>query len=222
MLPTSSALTTSIPSFDHSVFRAFSATHGLGIHTISIQVENVVSSFTTSVAYGAKPSAAPILLDNCVTIAKVQLVLHQRFHWIPRVPRVHREDIGTSKSELNSVVLANNKEMVLFSMNKPMYRTKRKSQIQTYLEHNEGAGVQHLAFVSEDIFRTLREMRSQSSVGGFQFMQAPPLTSFGHGSVPHNLGDLYDVIKGDVVAVLEEVVIRVGGAVIGGIGMEGE
>ncbi|KAM1030217.1 hypothetical protein FF1_034097 [Malus domestica] len=171
MLPTSSAPTTSIPSFDHSVSRSFSATHGLGVHTISIQVENVVSSFTTSVAYGAKPSTAPILLDNRVTIAKVQLVLHQRFHWIPRVPRVHREDIETSKSELNSVVLANNKEIVLFPMNEPMYRTKRKSQIQTYLEHNEGAWVQHLALVSEDIFRTLREMRSQSSISGFNSCQ---------------------------------------------------
>ncbi|KAM1568766.1 hypothetical protein ACFX15_033449 [Malus domestica] len=63
-------------------------------------------------------------------------------------------------------------------MNEPMYRTKRKSQIQTYLEHNEGAGVQHLALVSDDIFKTLREMRSQSSVGGFQFMPAPPPTYY--------------------------------------------
>ncbi|KAM2155176.1 hypothetical protein ACFX1Q_046909 [Malus domestica] len=38
-----------------------------------------------------------------------------------------------------------------------------------------------------------------------------PASSFDHGSVPHNLADLYDVIKGDVAAVLEEVVLRVGG-----------
>ncbi|XVF20906.1 hypothetical protein REPUB_Repub12eG0044000 [Reevesia pubescens] len=88
------------------------------------------------------------------------------------------EDVGTSDSGLNSVVLANNEEMVLLPMNEPVFGTKRKSQIQTYLEHNEGAGVQHLALVSEDIFKTLREMRKRSLVGGFEFMPSPPPTYY--------------------------------------------
>lgn len=88
------------------------------------------------------------------------------------------EDVGTSESGLNSVVLANNEETVLFPMNEPVFGTKRKSQIQTYLEHNEGAGLQHLALVSEDIFRTLREMRKRSAVGGFEFMPSPPPTYY--------------------------------------------
>ncbi|CAN1123164.1 4-hydroxyphenylpyruvate dioxygenase [Linum perenne] len=87
-------------------------------------------------------------------------------------------DVGTSESGLNSAVLANNEEMVLLPMNEPVYGTKRKSQIQTYLEHNEGAGVQHLALMSEDIFRTLREMRSRSGIGGFEFMPSPPPTYY--------------------------------------------
>ncbi|XP_076887220.1 4-hydroxyphenylpyruvate dioxygenase-like [Bidens hawaiensis] len=88
------------------------------------------------------------------------------------------EDVGTSESGLNSVVLACNSEEVLLPMNEPVYGTKRKSQIQTYLEHNEGAGVQHLALASEDIFRTLREMRKRSGVGGFEFMPSPPPTYY--------------------------------------------
>ncbi|XP_054798014.1 4-hydroxyphenylpyruvate dioxygenase-like [Prosopis cineraria] len=88
------------------------------------------------------------------------------------------EDVGTSESGLNSVVLANNDEMVLLPLNEPVFGTKRKSQIQTYLEHNEGAGLQHLALVSEDIFRTLREMRQRSVVGGFEFMPSPPPTYY--------------------------------------------
>lgn len=88
------------------------------------------------------------------------------------------DDVGTLESGLNSVVLANNDEMVLLPLNEPVYGTKRKSQIQTYLEHNEGAGVQHLALVSEDIFRTLREMRKRSYVGGFEFMPSPPPTYY--------------------------------------------
>ncbi|EOX93118.1 hypothetical protein QUC31_003981 [Theobroma cacao] len=88
------------------------------------------------------------------------------------------EDVGTTESGLNSLVLANNDEMVLLPMNEPVFGTKRKSQIQTYLEHNEGAGVQHLALVSEDIFKTLREMRKRSLVGGFEFMPSPPPTYY--------------------------------------------
>ncbi|XP_021724576.1 4-hydroxyphenylpyruvate dioxygenase-like [Chenopodium quinoa] len=88
------------------------------------------------------------------------------------------DDVGTSESGLNSAVLANNSETVLIPMNEPVYGTKRKSQIQTYLEHNEGAGVQHLALMSEDIFWTLREMRKRSGLGGFEFMPAPPPTYY--------------------------------------------
>ncbi|XP_047148695.1 4-hydroxyphenylpyruvate dioxygenase [Vigna umbellata] len=88
------------------------------------------------------------------------------------------EDVGTTESGLNSVVLANNSETVLLPLNEPVYGTKRRSQIETYLEHNEGAGVQHLALVSNDIFRTLREMRKRSFVGGFEFMPSPPPTYY--------------------------------------------
>lgn len=83
------------------------------------------------------------------------------------------EDVGTVDSGLNSMVLANNSETVLLPMNEPTFGTKRKSQIQTYLEHNEGAGLQHLALTSSDIVHTLREMRSRCHLGGFDFMPRP-------------------------------------------------
>ncbi|XP_065882226.1 4-hydroxyphenylpyruvate dioxygenase-like [Euphorbia lathyris] len=86
------------------------------------------------------------------------------------------EEVGTVESGLNTVILANNEETVLLAMNEAVFGTKRKSQIQRYLEHNEGAGVQHLAVASEDIFRTLREMRKRSEIGGFEFMPSPPAT----------------------------------------------
>lgn len=98
------------------------------------------------------------------------------------------EDVGTSESGLNSVVLANNEETVLLPMNEPVHGTKRKSQIQTYLEHNEGAGVQHLALKTLDIFWTLREMRKRSGLGGFEFMPAPPPTYY--RNLPNRVGDV--------------------------------
>ena len=88
------------------------------------------------------------------------------------------EDVGTSESRLNSVVLASNNEMVLLPLNEPVFGAKRKRQIQTYLEHNEGAGVQHLVLMSDNICRTLREMRRRSGVGRFEFMPLPPPTYY--------------------------------------------
>lgn len=83
------------------------------------------------------------------------------------------EDVGTVDSGLNSMVLANNNEMVLLPVNEPTFGTPRKSQIQTYLEQNEGPGLQHLALKTNDIIVTLREMRARSQAGGFEFMPRP-------------------------------------------------
>lgn len=84
------------------------------------------------------------------------------------------EDVGTVDSGLNSMVLASNNEMVLLPVNEPTAGTRRKSQIQTYLEQNGGAGLQHLAIKTDDIFSTLRGMRAASELGaGFDFMPRP-------------------------------------------------
>ncbi|CAM9718447.1 unnamed protein product [Chrysoparadoxa australica] len=88
------------------------------------------------------------------------------------------EDVGTVESGLNSVVLASDNEMVLLPLNEPTYGTKRKSQIQTYLEHNEGPGLQHLALKTDDIFSTMSLMRERTSQGGFSFQAPPPPTYY--------------------------------------------
>jgi 4-hydroxyphenylpyruvate dioxygenase len=80
------------------------------------------------------------------------------------------DDVGTVDSGLNSMVLANNNELVLLPVNEPTFGTKRKSQIQTYLEFNNGPGVQHLALKTDNIFKTMRSMRALSDVGGLDFM----------------------------------------------------
>ena len=46
--------------------------------------------------------------------------------------------------------------------------------LQTYLEQNEGPGLQHLALKTNDIIATLRQMRGVSDCGGFDFMPRPP------------------------------------------------
>lgn len=83
------------------------------------------------------------------------------------------EDIGTVDSGLNSVVLASDSEAVLLPLNEPT-EGKRKSQIQTYLEQNEGPGLQHIAIKTDDIFETITKMRhAEENFGGFELMVRP-------------------------------------------------
>ena len=84
------------------------------------------------------------------------------------------DDVGTVDSGLNSIVLASNNEKVLLPLNEPTFGTKKKSQIQTYLEQNNGEGVQHIALRTNDIFYTMRKMREMSLFGGFEFMESQP------------------------------------------------
>jgi len=97
------------------------------------------------------------------------------------------EDVGTVDSGLNSMVLANNTESILLPFNEPTFGTRRKSQIQTYLDHNNGAGVQHIALKTDDIFRTMREMKQRSLCGGFDFMPAPGQDYY--EKVPERIGE---------------------------------
>ena len=64
-------------------------------------------------------------------------VIHQGFH---EFAEFTTEDVGTVDSGLNSVVLANNNEAILLPLNEPTFGTKRKSQIQTFLEQNRVSG----------------------------------------------------------------------------------
>jgi 4-hydroxyphenylpyruvate dioxygenase len=97
------------------------------------------------------------------------------------------EDVGTVDSGLNSVVLASDSEDVLLPLNEPT-QGRRKSQIQTYLEQNEGAGLQHLALKSYDIFSTIRQMKeAEENFGGFELMTRPSDSYY--RELPERLGD---------------------------------
>jgi 4-hydroxyphenylpyruvate dioxygenase len=109
------------------------------------------------------------------------------------------EDVGTVDSGLNSMVLANNNEMVLLPVNEPTFGTKRKSQIQNFLEHNDGAGVQHLALKTDDIFATMDELKKRGALGGFDFMPAPGPDYY--AKVPDRIG--HDVLTKQQLADLQ-------------------
>ncbi|CAM0948213.1 unnamed protein product [Alopecurus aequalis] len=84
------------------------------------------------------------------------------------------EKVGTKESALNGLVLANHKDTVLLTLLEPVHGTKRRSQVQTFLDHHGGPGVQHLAIASDDLLCTLRGIRARSSMGGFELLPPPP------------------------------------------------
>ncbi|MHB9861394.1 4-hydroxyphenylpyruvate dioxygenase [Streptomyces sp. YIM S03343] len=78
------------------------------------------------------------------------------------------DDIATEYSALMSKVVADGTLKVKFPINEPALG-KKKSQIDEYLEFYGGAGVQHIAFNTSDIVRTVRTMRA----AGVEFLGTP-------------------------------------------------
>ncbi len=80
------------------------------------------------------------------------------------------DDIATEYSALMSKVMTSGNEIIKFPLNEPAEgRGKKKSQIDEYLEFYDGAGVQHVALLSEDIIESVRDLRSR----GVEFLSTP-------------------------------------------------
>ncbi len=78
------------------------------------------------------------------------------------------DDIATDYSALMSKVVANGNHRVKFPLNEPAI-AKKKSQIDEFLEFYDGPGAQHLALATNDILRTVDQMRAE----GVEFLVTP-------------------------------------------------
>src|SRR5690554_1864006 len=83
------------------------------------------------------------------------------------------KQINTEYSALMSKVMSNGNGYSKFPINEPAEGLK-KSQIEEYLEFYEGEGVQHIAVATNDIVKTVRELKSR----GVEFLGAPPATYY--------------------------------------------
>lgn len=70
------------------------------------------------------------------------------------------KDIHTEYSALMSVVMSDDSHIMKFPINEPAHG-KRKSQIEEYLEYNEGPGVQHVALLTKDVLRTVSQLKQR-------------------------------------------------------------
>lgn len=77
-------------------------------------------------------------------------------------------DISTEYSALMSKVMSNGNGFVKFPINEPA-EGKKKSQVEEYLDYYDGEGCQHVALATNDIVKTVTELRNR----GVEFLQVP-------------------------------------------------
>jgi len=90
--------------------------------------------------------------------------------------------ISTEYSALMSKVMSNGNGRIKFPINEPA-EGKKKSQIDEYLEFYDGPGVQHIAIATDDIIKTVRDLKSR----GVEFLRVP---STYYDSVPDRVGKI--------------------------------
>jgi 4-hydroxyphenylpyruvate dioxygenase len=78
------------------------------------------------------------------------------------------KDISTEYTALRSVVMNAPNNIIKFPINEPA-PGRRKSQIEEYVDFHGGAGVQHIALLTDDILATVRRLRSN----GVDFLDVP-------------------------------------------------
>src|SRR6218665_3122204 len=101
------------------------------------------------------------------------------------------KQITTEYSALMSKVMSNGNGRIKFPINEPA-EGKKKSQIEEYIDFYEGAGVQHLALATDDIIKTVGELKAR----GVEFLPPPPQAYY--DDIPRRLGSHMDKMKEDI------------------------
>lgn len=101
------------------------------------------------------------------------------------------KQIHTEYSALMSKVMSNGNGRIKFPINEPA-EGKKKSQIEEYLDFYEGPGVQHIAVATDDIIKTVSDLRSR----GVEFLSTPPEDYY--NSVPGRLEEFSHELREDI------------------------
>jgi len=101
------------------------------------------------------------------------------------------KQINTEYSALMSKVMSNGNGRIKFPINEPA-EGKKKSQIEEYLDFYGGPGIQHIAIATDDIIKTVSELRAR----GVEFLSAPPHAYY--EAIPERLGSHMDMMKEDL------------------------
>jgi 4-hydroxyphenylpyruvate dioxygenase len=108
------------------------------------------------------------------------------------------KDISTEYSALMSRVVADGRGRIKFPINEPA-KSRRRSQIDEFLEFYEGPGVQHIAMATGDIISSVRAMAAND----VSFLKVPPAY---YEMLPERVGSIREDL--DVLAELGILVDR--------------
>lgn len=97
------------------------------------------------------------------------------------------KDISTEYSSLRSKVVHYGNRKIIFPINEPALGLK-KSQIQEYLDYYNSPGVQHIAIETDDIIRTVSEMKKR----GVEFLYTPD--SY-YDTLPERVGKIDEKVE---------------------------
>ena len=151
------------------------AAYGETVHRL-VQRDDYSGAFLP----GYRPTSAP--LDRSVGLVQLDHVvanveLGKMNEWASYYEKVmgfanlvhfRDDEISTEYTALMSKVMWDGVGRVKLPINEPA-AGKRKSQIDEYLEFYRGPGVQHLALRTDDILRTVTELRAR----GVEFLRVP-------------------------------------------------
>ena len=101
------------------------------------------------------------------------------------------KQIHTEYSALMSKVMSNGNGRIKFPINEPAKAVK-KSQIEEYLDFYEGSGVQHIAVATDDIIKTVAQLKSR----GVEFLPPPPQAYY--DGIPERLGEHMGIMNEDI------------------------
>ena len=101
------------------------------------------------------------------------------------------KQIHTEYSALMSKVMSNGNGRIKFPINEPA-EGKKRSQIEEYLDFYEGAGVQHIAVATDDIIKTVHQLKSN----GVEFLSTPPEAYY--KAVPGRLEEFSHELREDL------------------------
>lgn len=151
------------------------------IHTYGDTVHSFLSNEGYEGPFLPGYAAAPIAGDDAGILRIDHIVgnvelgkMNYWADWYSRILGFERyisfddKDISTEYSALMSVVMSDDSHSVKFPINEPA-EGRKKSQIQEYLEYNQGPGVQHVALLTRDIVQTVSKLREN----GVEFLHVP-------------------------------------------------
>jgi len=119
------------------------------------------------------PSVPLLSIDHCVGnqdwgAMESACAYYERCLSFHRFWSVDDSQISTEFSALNSIVMASPNNVVKMPINEPA-PGKKKSQIEEYVEFYSGAGVQHIALLTNDIITAVTNLRAR----GVEFISVP-------------------------------------------------